>query len=531
MSLPDSQKRLFRYAKGVHGFRKNEPEDGARHESYTIDNKYGGGYLYISEQHHQEFLNKYVDDIKNGQIHYLRERRTRVFHMFCELHIERKRDRHGNIEEDVAAYAHVIHSAVRKFYPSGCASLPSRIFDIIALRTPTVTRDIPSSIEYDDIGELPTMTSSCVYRLVWPHLYTNQANSLVMRGAIISRLMNEFPQYEWPHIVTEEVFMNLPVRMPYSHESLACTSCNGDEAKRMSCVACDDGWVSHDNPFTPYACFVNGNQIPLPSMFETMHEAMPSMTIRSFVSGITPGWTVYEGAPSAPSVIDASRQCLAPCGIRDFVDDMMVINRIPNRIDIPRDDHRVKVVERFIRQNTTAYWSNVYVSDLYTTQRMGYFIARVQGEGSSFCLNVKADHDSNRIYFYITTSGITQKCFCRDGDDENACQKFQSKAWPISDPVKTHLWPPHAEMGLLLLQRNVPAGEYVDAVINILEAFPDIDVNDEEQYGCLSGESNHRARQQGDGDVADVAVIHRVPPKRKAAPARGRGGRGRAKRS
>ena len=74
------------------------------------------------------------------------------------------------------------------------------------------------------------------------------------------------------------------------------------------------------------------------------------------------------------------------------------------------------------------------------------YIVTVKGKGNCYCLNVRRDHFSNRIYFEVTPKGVVQRCFgqrtrvrgCISG---TACPRYKSTQNPISGEHRKKLFP------------------------------------------------------------------------------------------
>ena len=74
------------------------------------------------------------------------------------------------------------------------------------------------------------------------------------------------------------------------------------------------------------------------------------------------------------------------------------------------------------------------------------YIVTVKGEGSSYCLNMKRDHFSNRIYFEVTPEGVAQRCFGQrtrvtGSMVGSSCPRYRSYLHRISGEHQRRLFP------------------------------------------------------------------------------------------
>jgi len=68
---------------------------------------------------------------------------------------------------------------------------------------------------------------------------------------------------------------------------------------------------------------------------------------------------------------------------------------------------------------------------------------RVHGTGSTYCCNKGSEHNTNNVYFWMSPTGISQRCFSRKdivGKSGNTCQKYIGNAVKVPRSLKDALF-------------------------------------------------------------------------------------------
>lgn len=134
--------------------------------------------------------------------------------------------------------------------------------------------------------------------------------------------------------------------------------------------------------------------------------------------------------------------------------------------DTKRQDHlksKASAVHKALSQNsstkpstkakkggsTTRALTNIVMANGVTsaTDRVFEMFSRVQvrvsGPGATYCTNKGDEHTSNSVFFWISSDGISQKCFSRKdtvGVDGKTCKEFRSQVKPISPALRKRLF-------------------------------------------------------------------------------------------
>lgn len=516
-ATPDSLKAVFKVANTLKMFRSTNTADGVK-ASHNILNGFRGGLLYVSEANTAAFNDAYADDIRAGYSHFLSENRTPVFKMFVDLDLVRIR-RGEATPDEIISYCQSIHSAVIKFYNG----VDTDMFDIVILRA--VVKESPSKNTIDAYGELPPTTWKSGVHLIWPNLLVNSAQAITMRETIISCLMfNHGPlediQTPWPQIVDQAVYISSGLRMVYSEKCEKCPTCKG--VNHGDCDSCEyeyNGHINTHREYRPWTYLCNG--VPDDSFIVELAAdrrlTIKLSSIRSYAESPNESWFLYEGAPIAPITSEASRQRLVGGG-RDFAEDQAALSKMRDKVAIIRSDPMYPALETFIRSHTLAHWSKVFIKNIHTNPSRTFFVVVVDGEGSSYCTNRQASHNSNRIYFHVNKTGISQKCFCRCDTTEKRingkCMAYASKPWLITDVVRAILWPDGIGLDIGFTMADKKLENRTKALFKILNDLSQDDISDAD-YGSTVEEESKGVKRKAQ---TSIITLSQIPPECEVQP-------------
>ena len=76
------------------------------------------------------------------------------------------------------------------------------------------------------------------------------------------------------------------------------------------------------------------------------------------------------------------------------------------------DAEKRRIIEQYIHKRLK-YAKSVVVKSIYTDKSGSKYYIYVEGEGSSWCANLRGHHNRTRVWFYLGKEGISQRCFCR----------------------------------------------------------------------------------------------------------------------
>lgn len=410
--------------------KKQGLEERAKMVTHLSMSGRGGGQISLEPFLEDEFLVKYADNILNGEQLYLIEKRTVISKFMGDLDIVRT---DGPIDCSLlTSYLVIIQNTVKRFYPEGVSI---NLFDMAVSKTESTKKE-------------NGLTKTGVH-FVFPNLKVTQDQSLIMREAIIGNLSLEHgnppEQNSWYDIVDESVYVNNGLRMIYSRKCTKCPECNNDPENRPYCGECNTtGKIDLGRIYKPWKFIRDGkHDSEIFSMFNNIHTAVRAFSIRTLDTTPTDGFEPYDGAP----VVTKSRQSVSKGKVLSACpEDHQTYNRMKNKdIAFETNTTQHNTLETFLRSHVNNAYKRVIVQAILTNPSRNSYTVVVCGDGSSYCMNMKKSHKSNRIYFIVYEDGIIQKCHCKchttKGRINGMCMYYQSKKYPISQELKRLLFP------------------------------------------------------------------------------------------
>lgn len=112
-----------------------------------------------------------------------------------------------------------------------------------------------------------------------------------------------------------------------------------------------------------------------------------------------------------------------------------------------RDHDFCQATAAFINSDLIKEYRFLDVYEMTSNAEQKWYSVYVRGSGNRYCQNMNTNQGCHRtvgIYFVITVSGITQRCFCKCPDKRLAgvpCSKFKSVVTPLSESLRCLLFP------------------------------------------------------------------------------------------
>lgn len=115
----------------------------------------------------------------------------------------------------------------------------------------------------------------------------------------------------------------------------------------------------------------------------------------------------------------------------------------------PHDHEFCLQTAAFINCSLVKEYKYLDVYEMTSNEENKYYRVNVRGPGATYCQNMAANlgyHRSMSIYFVITPSGISQRCYCKcPGGNQRvtglSCSKFKSTVVPLTESLKCLLFP------------------------------------------------------------------------------------------
>ena len=291
-----------------------------------------------------------------------------------------------------------------------------------------------------------------MYRVIFPHLIMDSDAALVMREAIIEALLRVFESRlaadGWAQAVDNAVYFHAGLRLIHSLKMIPCPACKGrgKMADGQRCLTCPitAGRVDEQpngRPYDLYQVYDDGARnadVTADLQRNTKRRIMwASIRCVEEQTKITQGWTKYTGCPSHGDYRTTPTGAKPISREKVFGKETKSKERWRTKTEI-KDPEIWKIAEHYIhnRFGVAHYKATRITSIVADDKRTAYFV-RVDGEGSNYCMNLRGDHNRNRIYFIMDKKGMSQMCFCRcpktEGRIKGMCKDFRSPAKLFND--------------------------------------------------------------------------------------------------
>jgi hypothetical protein len=411
-----------------------------------------GGKFHVPCILADEFLDKFVEAICNGERLYLIERRTPVFPMFFDFDVVQVGEMKDMELSEIISILGRVFSNVYPHLSEG--DMYSYIFKASKPESPDSFRESNLQVE-DSEGT----TQSCFktgFHIIYPQILVNQQNALTIRKIFIAELKNELgervaPKNTWEDLVDECVFLSNGLRMVFSNKTARCHVCKGKSKSNsgVSCMTCsNNGRIDVGRPYVPHAVFSSSGNMVVDELtrIQTDHEYClrkasirrdnPSFSVTSFI--------LPEGHTHAPEPESRSykrRVKEMKNGVRDLrydgsqyeTDASQSGSWRKSMIQMPPEDPLFNRLKDFV--NRLSVYEKTAIHSIFHNKTRKAFFVKTTGHNSTFCMNKGDCHNSNSIYFYIgKNQGCSQRCFKRE------CKEWKSKPVPLPSELEQDLF-------------------------------------------------------------------------------------------
>lgn len=466
---PNRQSKIYTFCKQNKIFARfaENPELARNNATHYMMNGIGGGILMVPDSLHFKFLEMYAEDLVSGEIHYLIERRTKIFRWLADLDFVGPRELS---KEEIVLCVKKIQEILQRFYPTGIREFCKNLFDAVILTT--------------EPGKKPDGSIKTGIHLVMPNLSVTQKECLDMRMTILAELeiMKFFPEEEkgswnaWEDIVDACVYSNNGLRMPGSYKLINCDHCRRDRIKKLSCEKCEHtGFLNAGRVYGPTIYVQQNGTISeerVKHIVSSKYQMIELLSIRQPTPKRKYKWRLPLTAPSAPlltSTDDATsvnqmlyldesiekkfagnkrkRDHPNPSDVHSvsYREDQQKMRGWKDKIAIDKNSRQFLDMQTFLQEEVNkSLYEKIQIKDMFNFPTKGFYYITTKGYGSQNCMNMidNGKHNNNTIFFTVTTRGVSQKCFCKcTGPDKlkfrkkGACKDFKSKPVSLSDDL------------------------------------------------------------------------------------------------
>ena len=360
-----------------------------------------------------EFLKTYASCVTLGVKFFLVEQLTPVFRLFVDLDIAQLA---GVPENQMEAAAFIVQRTTTKFYPDIAPD------DFVTMRTivcTTTYKRVPAK------GTTPELWKSGIH-IHFPNLFVTRDMALNIRESCVAELEGAGdglgkrlpPSNAWGDAFDASVYgkgqKGGGLRLPGSNKTDTCPDCNGKIRKPpdVACVLCNgEGKVDSGRPYFPLLVLQGQPAGALKSKRDFEAEATYRADFCSLIMD-TKVRSTFTEPPAEPrfAIPDSAPLFISQTPTRRIKGAPgMPAPKITRGHGLPNSDAAWDALQGLIRTSWPMY-AKIVIQSIKTNANRTYYEVHVSGENSRFCQNIDREHASNRIYFYATFDGISQRC-------------------------------------------------------------------------------------------------------------------------
>ena len=347
-----------------------------------------GGKLSVPFDKLNDFYEKYIEAVKSGEKLYVVEQKTDTYNFFIDIDYKSKEPLGI---DDIKDICKIICDEVRKHSQEEC---------LISIAIPKVCGSLIKTGVH----------------MNWSGLVIDQVSAIALRQHILITLYRNMSGHDWDQIIDSSVYGSAirntkgsGFRMPWSFKKGKHDACSG-----QGCDGCTSGKVDQVE-YLPL--FIYTKQ-PLSTLLRIDQE--PSVRILKMSA-------IRTDAPKSIQIEPPSVNIQEGSFSNDQTKDEIC-------------DHELKdMVETFIRKNMDGQ------GDACITKVFKHKDTFLVSTTSKYCENLKKNHNSNHVWFYISGRNILQKCFCRcetiQERRDGFCKDFCGRKHQLSKSIIDRLYP------------------------------------------------------------------------------------------
>jgi hypothetical protein len=414
--------------------------------THTSMNGMVGGFYVENDTQFLKVYARMWASVSSREKLYIVEKPTPVFRLFMDFDFKQYK---GLKPTSIEAVAQVCHTAVKSFWPHAQEC-------IVCCSNYTKAHGTLNSVrvELEKTG----------IHLHWPEVYTTTEMLLHLRESILADMMRVFKYRSPPMNAWEDVFDLAPydkggklgsgLRLVGSLKAEICPDRHGRKVCEKTCRCHGKGRITADGHGRPYMLFcvlMNGERSPeREAEYLKSFESLVLNTSMRYQGPETPG-TIPEGAPLyIPQMEEKKRKATTRAK------------------EVVHGDAVYEACQVAIRSNFQ--FAQVVVTNV--AKKQDGFLVNVSGINSRFCYNVGREHKSNRVWFWVTRSGVVQKCY-DDGESPDMkhgpCRTYMSSSWPLPSESNKVLYPAETDTCVTFVHKSTSHQETAEHLRKLVE--------------------------------------------------------------
>ena len=347
-----------------------------------------GGVLSVPDTKTEEFYRVYIDAVQNNERVFVVEQKTDIYNFFMDI----------DYKDDVPLTIQEIEN----------------ITTIICEKVQSVLTDVETTTCMVSVAQ-PKRKSGMIktgVHLNWDSIPVDKSAAISLMTHVVHTLNSVYSSRDWSQYIDQSVYgdphtssKGSGFRMPWSHKKGKHEECNGH-----GCAVCENNGKLTEGEYLPVFMYKD-NKLGPTDQTPTI-EKMYIATIRSRVSEPTAVQAIKIRPPRRPK----KEGDFTASQVREVFEDIEAMVHL----------------ETFIRKYIDGQ-HNARVLKLFKHGKN--FLVKTD---SRYCENIRRQHNSNHIWFMISTKNrtICQKCFCRcdttKGRKYGLCKDFSSREHLLS---------------------------------------------------------------------------------------------------
>jgi len=355
-----------------------------------------GGIWGIPKEKYSEFLNLLAIDLQNNEKHYICENRAPIFKFICDIDMFEQAI--VSIEQ-ISKIVEILNTVVNEYYGE------SKVI-ICGADSKNVK-----------VNEIELIKSG--FHLVWPDIWISVDNAKKIRILFIEQLtliLGERETYNtWDDVVDLAVYEDNGLRMVGCRKMSPCKSCKNKKEFRDNCESCEGSGKKDENR-------VYSPKLVLGPCDPTYFGSICNYSVMLYETSIYN----YRDFPETTLLKE----------LNVVIKKTKKTTKTNQGSNCASEDEAIIKIETFIKRN---YKQNLKI--IKFTKGDNCYYAEPD---DNFCLNVNRQHTSSVIYFQITPTGISQRCYCKketlEGRSNGMCKHYASPEIPLTKVLHTLLF-------------------------------------------------------------------------------------------
>jgi len=408
---------------------------------------FDGFMLRVPEELEPAFLEEYARCVLvNKKNCFMIEKRTPVYRMHFDLDCVQPEP----VDTDtVLSWCRHFMTAIRAFYPDA----PAKCMDMVIMAAVNTPPADPAAHKHVTGSDGTTPCVKCGFHVIMPRLLVTMKEALTLRAACVAAFIKHVGARSPPcnsveDLIDECVHRANGLRMMGSKKMVKCSSCKRGSGGCMECNGTKR--QVEDRVYLPTAVLNETQGAARVTEGMDLLKMLKQCSIRELGAGvvITP-MTIPPGAP-VPAFFAAKSSTVQKAGDkRDMNYAGCAFKEDGNRsakFSVEISIHTELAAEMLAAaRKLDPVYKDVTFKDIKCDADRSVYVCRTSGWGSSYCLNVKRDHNTNTIWFQFSDkAGLSQRCFsdkaCPPGCSAR-CRVYASPAARIADPLRSALFP------------------------------------------------------------------------------------------